>query len=159
MYKEGDCLAFRIDSFHYGVAIVHDLSKDEGGIWYGLLLTDYESTQKPEIDSMSNRRCFGRKIESSLNAQGYEKALDAQYVRDSLLPGHFSVIGNLPIRRGIMIGEFGASAKMHEFITALKTGKQRRLQPPDDYRAYLRKLDTFRPEEYFTLNEFVENQK
>lgn len=157
-FKKGDCLAFKMDSLHYGVGIVHDFSKDEGGKWCGLLLTDYESGQRPEMDSMTSRRCFGRKVESSLNSKGYETTLDAEYVHDSLLANNFFIIGNLPLKKGIMIGAHGASAKMNGFVRAFKYGSQRRLQPPDDYRDHLRKSDNFRPDEYFFLNEFVEKQ-
>lgn len=157
-FKKGDCLEFKIDSLTYGVGIVYDLSKDEGGTWYGLLLTDYESEQRPEMDSMINRRLPGRKVESSLNARGYELTLDAEYVHDSLLANNFIHIGNIPIKEEVKLGAHGASAKMSEFVTRFKNSQQRRVEPPDDYREHVSKLDKFRPDEYFELKDFVDKR-
>ncbi|WP_156027049.1 hypothetical protein [Sporocytophaga myxococcoides] len=155
-FKKGDCLEFKIDSLTYGVGVVFDFSKDESGIWYGLLLTNYESRNKPTIDSILNRRFLGRKIQSSLNDKGFEIGIDAEYILDSLLTDNFSLVGNLSLNDKVKLGSEGASSDMEGLIQKLKNGKERRLSPPDDYREHLTKSDNFRPDEYFDVKDFVE---
>jgi hypothetical protein len=155
-FKKGDCLEFKIDSSTYGVGVIFDFSKDEGGIWYGLLLTDYESTDKPTIDSIANRRFLGRKIQSSLNNKGFEVGIDAEYILDSLLTDNFSLVGNLVLNDKVRLGSQGATSAMDELIEKLKNGKERRFIPPDDYREHISKLNNFRPDEYFDVKDFIE---
>lgn len=155
-FKKGDCLEFEIDSLTYGVGVVFDFSKDEGGIWYGLLLTDYESGNKPTIDAVLNGRFLGRKIHSSLNDNGFEIGIDTEYILDSLLTGNFSLVGNLPLNDQVKLGSQGATSDMEGLIQTMKNGKERRLRPPDDYREHLSKSNNFRPDEYFDVKEFVE---
>ena len=155
-FKKGDCLEFKIDSLTYGVAVVFDFSKDEDGIWYGLLLTDYESTNKPTTDSIINRRFLGRKIQSSLNDKGFEIGIDTDYVLASLLTDNFSIVGNLTLNEKVRLGAQGATSDMDGLIQTLKNGKERRLNPPDDYRDHLTKLGKFRPDEYFDVKNFIE---
>lgn len=153
-FKKGDCLEFKIDSLTYGVGVVFDFSKDEGGIWYGLLLTDYESGNKPTIAAVLNGRFLGRKIHSSLNDNRFEIGIDTEYILDSLLTGDFSLVGNLPLNDKVKLGSQWAD--MEGLIQTLKNGKERRLRPPDDYRGHLSKSNNFRPDEYFDVKEFVE---
>lgn len=155
-FKKGDCLEFRVDSLTYGVGVVFDFSKDEGGIWYGLLLTDYESMTKPTVDSILNKRFLGRKIQSSLNDKGFEIVIDTEYILDSLLMDNFSLVGNLTLNDKVKLGAQGATSDMDGLIQTLKNGKERRLNPPDDYREHLTKLDKFRPDEYFDVSDFIE---
>jgi hypothetical protein len=155
-FKKGDCLEFRIDSLTYGAGVVFDFSKDEGGIWYGLLLTDYESQDKPTVDSIINGRFLGRKIQSSLNDRGFEIGIDTEYILDSLLTKNFSLVGNVPLNDKVKLGSQGATADMDGLIQTLKNGKERRLSPPDDYREHLTKLNNFRPDEYFDVKDFIE---
>jgi hypothetical protein len=154
-YKKGDCLEFKIDSLTYGVGIVFDFSKDEGGIWYGMLLTDYESTNKPTIDSILNKRLLGRKIHSSLNDIGFEIGIDTEYILDSLLKDNFTLVGNVSLSDKVKLGTQGATSDMEGLIQKLKNGKERRLTPPDDYRDHLTKQGKFRPDEYFELKNFL----
>lgn len=156
-FKKGDCLEFKIDSLTYGVGIVFDFSKDEGGIWYGLLLTDYESTNKPTIDSILNRRFLGRKIQSSLNDKGFEIGIDAEFILDSLA-SNFSLVGNVTLNDKVKFGAQGATSDMSGLIQAMKNGKEKRLNPPDDYREHLTKLDKFRPDEYFDVKDFIKSE-
>jgi hypothetical protein len=155
-FKKGDCLEFKIDSLTYGVGIVFDFSKDEGGIWYGLLLTDYESATKPTIDSIISRRFFGRKIQTSLNDKGFEVGIDTEYILDSLLADNFSFIGNVPLNGKVKLGSQGATSDIDGLIQTWKNGKERRLSPPDDYRQHPSRPDNFRPDEYFDIKHFVE---
>jgi hypothetical protein len=155
-FKKGDCLEFKIDSLTYGVGVVFDFSKDEGGIWYGLLLTDYESTNKPTTDSIINGRFLGRKIQSTLNDKGFEIGIDTEYVLDSLLTDNFSLVGNLTLSDKVRLGAQGATTDMDGLIQTLRSGKERRLNPPDDYREHLTKSDKFRPDEYFDVRDFIE---
>lgn len=154
-YKKGDCLEFKFDNLTYGVGIVFDFSKDEGGVWYGLLLTDYESTNKPTVDSIINKRFLGRKIHSSLNDSGFEIGIDTEFILDSLLANNFTLVGNVSLNDKVKLGAQGASSKMDGLIQTLKNGKERRLTPPDDYRDHLTKQDKFRPDEYFELKNFL----
>lgn len=154
-FKKGDCLKFNIDSFTYGAGVIIDFSKDEAGIWYGLVLTDYESAEKPTKESIFSKRVFGRKVESSLNTKGYETTLDAEFICDSLLANNFTFIGNIPLTENIIIGSHGAVCQIDRFILSFKNGQQRRTEPPDHYRSHLKKLDKFRPDEYFYLKDFV----
>jgi hypothetical protein len=155
-FNKGDCLEFKIDSLTYGVGVVFDFSKDEGGIWYGLLLTDYESTNKPTTDSIINGRFLGRKIQSSLNDKGFEIGIDTEYVLDSLLTDNFSLVGNLTLNDKVRIGSQGATSDIDGLIQKLRNGKERRLNPPDDYREHSTKLNKFRPDEYFDVRDFIE---
>ena len=155
-FKKGDCLEFKIDSLTYGVGIVFDFSKDEGGIWYGLLLTDFESPNRPTIDSIVNGRFLGRKIQSSSNDRGFEIGIDTEYILDSLLIENFSPVGNVPLNDKVKLGSQGATSDMNGLIQKLKNGKERRLSPPDDYREHLSKSNNFRPDEYFDIKDFVE---
>jgi hypothetical protein len=156
IFKKGDCLEFKIDSLTYGVGVVFDFSKDEGGIWYGLLLTDNESANKPTIDSIINGSFLGRKIQSSLNDKGFEIGIDAEYILNSLLTDNFALVGNVPLNDMVKLGSQGATSDMDGLIQTLKNGKERRLTPPDDYREHLSKSDKFRPDEYFDVKDFVE---
>jgi hypothetical protein len=155
-FKKGDCLKFKIDSLTYGAGVVFDFSKDEGGIWYGLLLTDYESKDKPTIDSINNGRFLGRKIQSSLNDRGFEIGIDTEYILDSLLTENFSFVGNVPLNDKVKLGSQGATSDMDGLIQKLKNAKERRLSPPDDYREHLSKSNNFRPDEYFNVKDFIE---
>lgn len=155
IYKKGDCLAFKIDSLTYGAGIVFAFSKDEGGIWYGILLTDYESTDKPTIDSIIDKRFLGRKIQSSLNERGFEIGIDTEYVLDSLLTDNFTFVGTVSLNDKVRLGAQGATSKIEKLIQKLKNGKERRLTPPDDYRDHLTKLNEFRPDEYFDIKDFL----
>jgi hypothetical protein len=154
-YKKGDCLAYRIDSVNYCVGIISDLLTVEGSSWFCLIFTDYASAQKPNMDSMTNRKVFGRKVESAIDAEGYKIALDAEYVIDTLLPRHFVLVGNLALNEKIYIGSAGSSTTMEGIANKFTFGRERRKLPPDHYSEHLTKLDKFRPEEYFDLNEFV----
>jgi hypothetical protein len=62
LFKKGDCLEFKIDNLTYGVGIVFDFSRYEGGIWYCLLFTDYESINKPTIDSILHKKFLGENL-------------------------------------------------------------------------------------------------
>ncbi len=155
-FKKGDCLEFKIDSLTYGAGVVFDFSKDEGGIWYGLLLTDYESTNKPTIDSIINGRFLGRKIQSTLNDKGFVIGIDTEFILDSLLTENFSLVGNVSLNDQVKLGSQGATSDMDGLIQKLKNGKERRLSPPDDYREHLLKSNNFRPDEYFDVKDFVE---
>jgi hypothetical protein len=155
-FKKGDCLKFKIDSLTYGAGVVFDFSKDEGGIWYGLLLTDYESQDKPTIDSIINRRFLGRKIQSSLNDKGFEIGIDTEYIVDSLLTENFSLVGNVLLNDKVKLGSQGATSDMDGLVQKLKNGKERRLSPPDDYPEHLSKSNNFRPDEYFDVKDFIE---
>jgi hypothetical protein len=155
-FKKGDCLKFKLDSLVYGVGVVFDFSKDEGGVWYGLLLTDYESANKPTIDSILNGRFLGRKIQSSLNDKGFEIGIDTEYILDSLLMHNFSLVGNVSLNDKVRLGSQGATSNMDGLIKTLRNGKERRKSPPDDYREHSSKSDNFRPDEYFDVKDFVE---
>ncbi len=157
-FKKGDCLAFKIDSLTYGVGIVFDYSKDEGGLWYSLLFTDYESQVKPELKSIKNKRFLGRKVQSSGNDRGYVIMLDGEYVLDSLIlkTDNFFLVGNLKLNEEARLGAYGASSKISGLIQSFKRGQEDRKSPPDDYRDQMKKLNDFRPDEYFDLKDFLE---
>ena len=161
VFKKGDCLMFKLDSLTYGAAIVLDFSKDETGIWYDLIFTDYESEELPSLDLMKDRRLMGRKIQSSVHSEGFVRLLDGYCLTDSLITkaGNFRSFGNLPLKENAKMGGYGATREMTEFITAFRNAQGDRLLPPDDYRDYLKKLrkkERFRPEEYFSLDEFIQ---
>jgi hypothetical protein len=158
-FKKGDCLEFKIDSLTCGVGIVFDFSKDEGGIWYGLLLTDYESSNKPTIESIVNARFLGRKIQSAINDRGFEIGIDTEYILDSLLTENFSFVGNVTLNDKVKLGSQGATSDMDDLIQKLKNGKERRLSPPDDYREHLSEPNNFRPDEYFDVKDFVRDEQ
>ncbi len=157
MYKKGDCLAFKLDSSTYGAGIIFDSSKDEGGLWYCLLFTDYVSPSKPAIDSIKNHKVFGRKVESSLAPQGYEVMIDGEFLNDSMVSkgNNFILLGNISLNDKAKLGAYGATSKISGLIQAFKNGQSRRTSPPDNYHDQIKKLNTFRPEEYFNVKDFL----
>jgi hypothetical protein len=158
-FKKGDCISFTIDSNLIGAAIVIDFSKDEGGLWYGLCFTDYLDSVQPDLLKIKNQRLVGRKIESSLDNNGYIIGLDTEFVKDScflLNVDHIKVIGNLTLKTDkIRLGAQGATKDYKDLISSLQYGRERRKTPPDDYRDHIKKLDKFRPDEYFKVTDYI----
>ena len=158
-YKKGDCISFKIDSNLIGAAVVIDYSKDEGGLWYGLCFTDYLDSVQPDITMIKKHRLFGRKIASSLDKNGFIIGLDTEFVNDSCFQLHkdqFKLIGSLILKNDkIKLGAQGATNDYKEMISYFQYGRERRMTSPDDYRDHVKKLDKFRPDEYFKLLDYI----
>ena len=158
-YKKGDCVSFQIDSLNYGVGIVVDYSKDEGGLWYGLCFTDYYDTVQADLLKIKDKKIFGRKVESTLDENGFYTGLDIEFVNDSCLKfneSKITTIGNLTLNtKKIKYGSEGATNDYSEMLYTFKYGLEKRILPPDDYREHRTKLNDHRPEEYFTLTDFI----
>jgi hypothetical protein len=158
IYKKGDCLSFQIDNLNKGVAIVIDHSKDEGGLWYGLCFTNYFDTIQPKFSDIEEFKVFGRKIESSINKNGFFIGLDLEFINDSCLKLNnlkFKLIGNVKfINEKMIMGAEGATKDYSEMLFTFQNGLEKRTLPPDDYRAQ-NKLNKFRPEEYFQFKDFI----
>ena len=162
IYRKGDVLAFQVDSSIIGAALVTDYTReadDSTHIWYNLVCTDYAAKQKPTLEQVKRQRLFGRRIESSIDPAGYFIGLDFQSVRNDCLVDNankFTVIGRLPLdSTTIKIGSQGANSEYWTFIQAFVSGKEARLLPPDHYSEYIKKMDGFRPEEYFAVTNFL----
>ena len=155
-YKKGDCVAFKIDSLTYGVGIVFDIINDEGGLWYSLLFTDYESQDKPELKSIKNKRLLGRKVQSSRNGQGVEIWLDGEYVSNKLISNCLRV-GNLELNDKARLGTYGASSEISSLVISFTAAQDRRRSPPNDYQDYINKLNGLTPDEYFDLKDFLKH--
>jgi len=156
-FKKGECLAFKADSFNYGVAIVIDFSKDEGGLWYGLLFTNYLEKSIPKTDSIINQKLFGRKIRSTYDKKGYFVGLNLEFVKDSCFienADKYISIGFLSLdSTKIAYGSQGASGDYDEMIEAFRWGLDLRIEPPEDYRDY----KSSRTDEYFELRDYINN--
>ena len=158
-FEKGDCISFKVDSILVGVAIVIDFSKDVGGLWYGLCFTDYLDSVTPELSKIKNQRLVGRKIESSLDRNGFIIGLDIEFINDSCFrdnPDLFKHIGKLTlVCDKIKFGAKGATNDYNDMITVFQYGRERRKTPPDDYRDHLKKLNKFRPDEYFEVKDYI----
>lgn len=159
IFQKGDCISFNVDSINKGAAIVIDYSKDEGGLWYGLCFTDYLDSLTPNLSQINERKIFGRKIESSLDKNGFIIGLDLEFVNDSCIKLNktkFQNIGNLSLRNEIIkYGAYGASNDYSKMLYVFHRGIEKRITPPDDYREHRTKLNNFRPEEYFLLKDYI----
>jgi hypothetical protein len=135
-FKKGDCFAFPIDSNNYGMAIIFDYQKDEGGLWYSLLYTNYHSDTLLQNPSLTNIYVFGRKITSTLNDKGYEILLDGEYVSDSLIKveKHFKYISNVSLNgQTAKLGGYGAATDFQTFLNSLRFAlKQRSSDKKED---------------------------
>jgi hypothetical protein len=154
LFKKGDCLKFKIDSLTYGVGIVFDFSRYDGGIWYCLLFTDYESPNKPTIDSILHKKFLGRKIENPSNEKGYQIMLDGAFVRDSIMTDGFDLVGNISLNNNGRLGEQKPTSKMNGFVQLYKNEKQR-LTSANKYPIDFANQSKFRRDEYFDLKDFV----
>jgi hypothetical protein len=159
IYKKGDCLSFQIDSVNKGVAIVIDHSKDEGGLWYGLCFTNYFDSLMPNVSDIKDLKVFGRKIHTSLNESGFMVGIDIEFVNDSCIKlnnSKFILIGNVNLNsNNVMIGAEGATNDYSDMLCSFHYGLERRVLPPDDYRDHIKKINHFRPDEYFELKDFT----
>ncbi len=159
LFQKGDCISFMADSINKGVAIVIDYSKDEGGLWYGLCFTDYLDTLTPKLAQIRDNRIFGRKIESSIDKNGFIIGLDLEFVNDSCFKmnsSKFHKIGNFSlINEKIKNGSYGASNNYSKMLYIFHRGLEKRMTPPDDYREHRTKINNFRPEEYFFLKDYI----
>lgn len=162
VYHKGDVLAFDVDngSRMRGAAIVTGFSKeadDSTHIWYELICTDYSAAAIPTLEQVKHCRLFGRKIESSVDPAGYITGLDVESVRNNCLVDNaskFHLIGRLPLdTTSVKMGAQGATSSYREFVNAFLDGKQRRQLPPDHYTKYFD--DTFRPDEYFPIGQYL----
>ena len=135
-----------------------DYLKDEGGLWYGLCFTDYLDSVQPDITMIKKQRLFGRKIASSLDKNGFIIGLDTEFVNDSCFQLHkdqFKLIGSLILKNDkIKLGAQGAT-KIKRVCLHISNMGERRMTSPDDYRDHVKKLDKFRPDEYFKLLDYI----
>ncbi|MDF2437100.1 MAG: hypothetical protein K0Q95_1476 [Bacteroidota bacterium] len=154
LFKKGDCLEFKIDSLTYGAGIVFDFSRYEGGIWYCLLFTDYESTTKPTIDSILHKKFIGRKIENPQNEKGYQIMLDGAFIRDSLINANFKLVGHLSLNNNGRLGEQKPTSEMDGLIQLYKNEKQR-ITSANKFSFDFTNQSKFWREEYFDLKDFV----
>jgi hypothetical protein len=155
LFKKGDCLQFKVDSVTYGVGIVFDFSRYERGIWYCVLFTDYESTNKPTIDSILDKKLLGRKMENFQVERGYQIMLDGAFVRDSLMPDNFELLGNISLNDNGQLGEQAPTSKMDRFIQLYENGQERRLTSTISYPEDVKNQRKFKRDEYFDLKDFV----
>ena len=129
LYKKGDCLLFPIDSNSYGMAIVFDSQKDEGGLWYSVLYTNYHSRTLQQRPKLTKLKLFGREISSSLNEKGTELLFDGDYVSDSLIKNKkiFKYIGTILFNEKFTsLGSYGASKDFQKFLFAFQNAKVQR---------------------------------
>jgi hypothetical protein len=156
LFKKGDCLEFKIDSLTYGAGIVFDFSRYEGGIWYCLLFTNYESTNKPTIDSILHKKFPGRKMENPQNEKGYQIMLDGAFVRDSLMLDNFQLVGNISLNTNGRLGEQKPTSKMNGFVQLYKNEQQRLTFANKNSVDFTSRMK-FRQNEYFDIKDFVQN--
>ena len=125
-----------IDSIN---ALVADVAKDEGGIWYGLCF-------------YNEKGLFGRQIPSSLSVTGCVDLLDVDYINERGLPS-FTIIDTLNIIHQIRVGAESASSTYTDLLSSYRRGIERRklTQTPCDEGVY--DLNPVR-ECYFPFNSY-----
>ena len=157
LFKKGDYFAFPIDSNNYGMAIIFDYQKDEGGLWYSLLYTNYHSDTILQNPSLTDIYVFGRKVTSTLNDKGYELLLDGEYVSDSLikLEKHFKYIGNISLNgQTTKLGAYGAATDFPTFLNSFRFAvKQRSSDKKED--KIIKLLYPKNSEGYYLLADFT----
>jgi hypothetical protein len=155
--KKGDCFAFSIDSNNYSIAIIFDYQKDEGGLWYSLLYTNYHSDTILQNPSLTDVNVFGRKVTSTLNDKGYELLLDGEYISDSLInvEKHFKYVGNISLNeKTTRLGAYGASTDFPSFLNSFRFAiKQRSVDKKED--KIIKLLYPKNSEGYYPLADFT----
>ncbi len=156
-FKKGDCFAFPIDSNNYGMAIIFDYQKDEGGLWYSLLYTTYHSDTVLQNLSLTDIYVFGRKVTSTLNDKGFELLLDGEYVSDSLIneEKYFKYISNISLNgQTTKLGAYGASTDFPTFLNSFRFAiKQRSSDKKED--KLIKLLLPKNSEGYYPLTDFT----
>jgi hypothetical protein len=154
-FRKGDCIAFKVDSTNYGAAIVVDYAKDEGGLWYGFLFTNYLNDSLPSVSNLLNQKVFGRRIKSSYYKEGFYIGIDTEFINGSCLVENtdkFVLFGHITIdSTKILLGAQGACGNYNKMLQSFRFGLEKRLKPPEDYRDYR----SFRTDEYFSLTYFI----
>ncbi len=156
-YNKGDCLLFETDSNKYISAVVINITKDEGGIWYGLCCTDLSDSKVPQLAEIKSSRLSGRKIESALEPKGFVIAADLIYMSDSCIKsliGKIKLMASLKLKPNVFEGLMSPTTDFTNFIVQYEGGKENRKLPPDDYRNHFNPRN--RPEEYISIAEFVD---
>jgi hypothetical protein len=153
IFKKGDCLAFNIDSLTYGVALVFEVTKDGGGIWYGILFTDYSSPEIPHEGAVRNRRLLGRRMEEKLPDEPTDILLEGEFVNAELISeeNSFSLVGNVRFNEQAHFGLYGACDDFAGYVDAFKTALDKRTKPPEDPSNA-----KSNPNVYFDLNDFID---
>ncbi len=150
---------FKLDSANYGAAVVTEFSKDSGGIWYGLIFTNYESINKPDTAIIKAGKFMGRKVSNSLWSGSYIRFLDGEHIHTNMILNEkpFSKFGNLTLTEEAKLGAYGASDKFSDFVLAFRNNQESRLSPPDEHRDYFdySRNENFRPDEYFKAKDFL----
>lgn len=155
-YRIGDCLYFKSSDTTYGCLVVCDFSQDVAGIWYGAFYTGYDSAEIPTLQSIREGKVMGRKVESAIDTAGFRKALDGDFIIDTLFTNTdgFKLLGNISLRP-IQLWSRGSMTSMPVLQSLFHQKKQIRLKPPDHYSEYINKLEKFHPEEYFEMKDFI----
>ena len=85
--------------------------------------------------------------------------IDLEFVNDSCLTlnnSKFILIGNVNLNsNNLFIGAEGATNDYSDMLYSFHNGLRRRVLPPDNYRDHIKKLNHFRPDEYFELKDFL----
>jgi hypothetical protein len=156
LYQKGECLTFKVDSVNYGAGVIVDYSKDEGGQWYGLCFTQYLDSKKPTIEDIKKSKFMGRKVRSTLDAEGYFSGLDVEFINDSLVKTSEKIksVGRINFdKTKLRYGSEAATNKLTDMIGSFHCRRERRILPPDDYRDMMNlKL---RKEEYLPVVNYI----
>jgi len=153
VFKKGDCLAFNIDSLTYGVALVFEVTKDQGGIWYGILFTDYSSPDVPNESLVRERRLLGRRMEKKLPGEPTDILLEGEFVNEFMVAEEntFSVMGNVRFNEQAHFGLYGACEDFAGYVKAFKTAMDKRTKRSDDPSNA-----KSNPNVYFDLDDFID---
>lgn len=156
-FKKGDCFAFPLDADNYGLAIVCDYDKDEGGLWYAVLYTNYNSDTITQNPLLTDVQVFGRKVTSTLNEKGYELLLDGEFISDSLIKAEkfFKHVGYIALdEKTTRLGAYGAATDFSTFLSAFRFAVKQR--SPDKKEDNLIKLLLPKNSEgYYPLTDFT----
>jgi hypothetical protein len=147
VFDIGDLICIRDSNFYYA-AILLDLDSDSAGIWYGLCLTNFRDTIKPNLSTLDNLFLFGRQIPSGLINTQCIDCYDLTYINDKGLimdRNKFSLIEHInynPLK--IFIGSDSPTMDLSGLVRDYQRGIEQRKKEPDDCKTSIYKLDAVR---------------
>ncbi|MES2837932.1 MAG: hypothetical protein V4667_10440 [Bacteroidota bacterium] len=156
-FKRGDYFSFPLDADNYGIAIICDYDKDEAGLWYAVLYTNYHSDTVTHNPLLTDVQVFGRKVTSTLNEKGYELLLDGEFISDSLIKveKYFKHVGHIALdEKTAKLRAYGATTEFQVFLSGFRSAIEER--SPDKKEDKLIKLLLPKNSEgYYPLTDFT----
>lgn len=93
-FKIGDVVSIFVDKQYY-IGVVMDFNQDEGGIWYGLCLSNYRWV-KPNQKRLNDLDFFARKIPNGFNGNCID-SYDLIYLNQNAVAKNIETFANIKI--------------------------------------------------------------